>query len=126
MIETIISGIYDAVVVNAEPTIIVRDANDILITYYAFDNIAELMAAGEPLSSNVVYGLKNEVVVNYKRTQVNTGGSQNWAFIEDETGVLALDLGSSNIDAVAGDKIKGLKGVYDDGIRYGFDQFLYR
>ena len=121
--NVIISGIYDAVVVNAEPTIIVRDANDILVTYYAFDNIAELMAAGEPLSSNVVYGLKNEVVVNYKRTQVNTGGSQTWAFIEDETGVLALDLGASNIDAVVGDKIKGLKGVYDDGIRYGFDQF---
>lgn len=121
--NVIISGIYDAVVVNAEPTIIVRDANDILVTYYAFDNIAELMAAGEPLSSNVVYGLKNEVVVNYKRTQVNTGGSQTWVFIEDETGVLALDLGASNIDAVVGDKIKGLKGVYDDGIRYGFDQF---
>lgn len=121
--NVIISGIYDAVVVNAEPTIIVRDANDILVTYYAFDNIAELMAAGEPLSSSVVYGLKNEVVVNYKRTQVNTGGSQTWAFIEDETGVLALDLGASNIDAVVGDKIKGLKGVYDDGIRYGFDQF---
>ena len=121
--NVIISGIYDAVVVNAEPTIIVRDANDILVTYYAFDNIAELMAAGEPLSSNVVYGLKNEVVVNYKRTQVNTGGSQTWAFIEDETGVLALDLGASNIDVVVGDKIKGLKGVYDDGIRYGFDQY---
>lgn len=122
--NVILSGVYDArVIYTDEPTIIVRDANDILVTYYAFDNIAELMAAGEPLSSNVVYGLKNEVVVNYKRTQVNTGGSQTWAFIEDETGVLALDLGASNIDAVVGDKIKGLKGVYDDGIRYGFDQF---
>lgn len=122
--NVILSGVYDArVIYTDEPTIMVRDANDILVTYYAFDNIAELMAAGEPLSSNVVYGLKNEVVVNYKRTQVNTSGSQTWAFIEDETGVLALDLGASNIDAVVGDKIKGLKGVYDDGIRYGFDQF---
>ncbi len=119
----ILSGVYDAVVLNNQPTIIVRDANDILVTYYAFDNISDLMAAGEPLSSNVVYGLKNEVVINYKRTQVNSGVSQTWAFVEDETGVLACDLGSSNIDAVVGDKIKGLKGVYDDGVRYGFDQF---
>lgn len=120
----ILSGVYDArVIYTEEPTIIIREAKDILVTYYSYNTIAEIHAAGEPLSDGVVYGLNSEVVVNYKRTQVNSGVSQTWAFIEDETGVLALDLGSSNIDAVAGDKIKGLKGVYDDGIRYGFDQF---
>ena len=120
----ILSGVYDArVIYTEEPTIIIREDKDILVTYYSYNTIAEIHAAGEPLSDGVVYGLNSEVVVNYKRTQVNSGVSQTWAFIEDETGVLALDLGSSNIDAVAGDKIKGLKGVYDDGIRYGFDQF---
>lgn len=120
----LLSGIYDArVIYTEEPTIIVRDEKDILITYHSFKNIAELHAAGKPLSTEVIYNLENEVIVNYKRTQVNSGVSQTWAFIEDETGVVALDLGSSNIDAVAGDKIKGLKGVYNDGIRYGFDQY---
>ncbi|MEE1090348.1 MAG: DUF6383 domain-containing protein [Paludibacteraceae bacterium] len=118
----IISGVYDAAVVYAEPTIIVRDAKDILITYYEFNNIAELMAAGEPLSAGVIYGLKGEVIVNYKRTQVNSGVSQTWIFIEDETAALAVDLGAGEIDAVVGDKIKGLKGVYDDGLRYGSRQ----
>ena len=120
----LLSGIYDArVIYTEEPTIIVRDEKDILVTYHSFKNIAELHAAGKPLSTEVIYNLENEVIVNYKRTQVNSGVSQTWAFIEDETGVVALDLGSSNIDAVAGDKIKGLKGIYNDGIRYGFDQY---
>ena len=115
----ILSGVYDAAVINAQPTIIVRDADDILVTYYEYNTLVELMAAGEPLSSGVVYGLKGEVVVNYKRTQVNSGVANTWAFIEDETAALALDLGAGDIDAVVGDKIKGLKGVYDDGVRYG-------
>ena len=120
----LLSGIYDArVIYTEEPTIIIRNEKDILVTYHSFKNIAELHAAGKPLSTEVIYNLENEVIVNYKRTQVNSGVSQTWAFIEDETGVVALDLGSSNIDAVAGDKIKGLKGVYNDGIRYGFDQY---
>ena len=115
----LLSGIYDArVIYTEEPTIIIRNEKDILVTYHSFKNIAELHAAGKPLSTEVIYNLENEVIVNYKRTQVNSGVSQTWAFIEDETGVVALDLGSSNIDAVAGDKIKGLKGVYNDGIRY--------
>lgn len=119
----IISGVYDASVVYSKPTIIVRDEKDILVTYYAFNNIAELIAAGEPLSEKVVYGLNSEVIVNYKRTQVNSGVSNTWAFIEDETGALALDLGASNIDAVVGDKIKGLKGSFLDGYRYGTDLY---
>lgn len=114
-----ISGIYDAAVVYPEPTIIVRDADDILVTYYEFNTIRELIEAGEPLSSGVIYALKGEVTLNYKRAQVNSGVSQTWAFIEDETAALALDLGASDIDAVVGDKIKGLKGVFDDGVRYG-------
>ena len=117
--NVILSGVYDAAVINAQPTIIVRDADDILVTYYEYNTLAELMAAGEPLSSGVVYGLKGEVVVNYKRTQVNRGVSNTWVFIEDETAALALDLGAGDIDAVVGDKIKGLKGVFDDGVRYG-------
>ncbi len=120
----LLSGIYDAkVIYPEEPTIIIRTEKDILVTYYSFKNIAEIHTAGEPLSTEVIYNLESEAVVNYKRTQVNSGVSQTWAFIEDETGVVALDLGSSNIDAVAGDKIKGIKGVYKDGIRYGFDQY---
>lgn len=120
----ILSGIYDArVIYTDEPTILIRSEKDILVTYYSFNNIVELHQAGEPLSKQVIYSLENEVIVNYKRTQVNSGVAQTWAFIEDESGVVALDLGASNIDAVAGDRIKGLKGVYDDGIRYGFDQF---
>ena len=120
----LLSGIYDAkVIYPEEPTIIIRTEKDILVTYYSFKNIAEIHAAGEPLSTEVIYNLESEAVVNYKRTQVNSGVSQTWAFIEDETGVVALDLGSSNIDAVAGDKIKGIKGIYKDGIRYGFDQY---
>lgn len=120
----LLSGIYDArVIYTDEPTIIIRDAKDILVSYYSYNNIAELHAAGEPISEAVVYGLNNDVVVTYKRTQVNQGIAQTYAFIEDETGVLALDLASGNIDAVAGDKIRGLKGVYSDGIRYGFDRY---
>lgn len=120
----LLSGIYDArVIYTDEPTIIIRDAKDILVSYYSYNNIAELHAAGEPISDAVVYGLNNDVVVTYKRTQVNQGIAQTYAFIEDETGVLALDLASGNIDAVAGDKIRGLKGVYSDGIRYGFDRY---
>ena len=118
----IVSGVYDARVIYDEPTLIIRTADDILVTYYSYNTISEIIEAGEPLSTSVVYGLNSEVVVNYKLTQVNSGVSQTWAFIEDETGVLALDLGSSDIDAVVGDKIKGLKGSFDDGVRYGFDR----
>ena len=115
----ILSGVYDAAVINAQPTIIVRDADDILVTYYEFNTIRELIEAGEPLSSGVIYALKGEVTLNYKRTQVNSGVSNTWAFIEDETAALALSLGAGDIDAIVGDKIKGLKGVFDDGVRYG-------
>ena len=122
--NVILSGVYDARVVYADkPTIIVRSASDALVSYYEYNSIAEIIAAGEPVSSKVIYGLKGEVVVNYKRTQVNTGVSQTWAFIEDASGVIALDLGGGDIDAVVGDKIKGLKGTFVDGYRYGTDLY---
>ena len=122
--NVIISGVYDAkIIYEAEPTIIIRSVEDILVTYYSFNSIAELHEAGEPLSPKVIYGLNNDVIVTYKRTQVNTGGPATWVYIEDETGVLALDLGAGDIDAVVGDKIRGLKGSYRDGIRYGFDRY---
>jgi hypothetical protein len=122
--NVILSGVYDARVIYADrPTIIVRSESDALTSYYEYNSIAEIIAAGEPASSKVVYGLKNEVVVNYKRTQVNSGVSQTWAFIEDASGVIALDLGGGDIDAVVGDKIKGLKGTFFDGYRYGTDLY---
>ena len=91
--DVIISGVYDANVIYDEPTIIVRDESDIRQKYYEYATIEELHIAGEPLSKNIVYGLTGEVVVNYKRTQKNSGISQTWVFVEDETGVIALDLG---------------------------------
>lgn len=122
--NVILSGVYDArVIYTDKPTIIVRSESDVLTSYYEYNSIAEIIAAGEPLSSKVTYGLKSEVVVNYKRTQVNSGVSQTWAFIEDASGVIALDLGGGNIDAVVGDKIKGLKGTFFDGYRYGTDLY---
>lgn len=122
--NVILSGVYDArVIYTDKPTIIVRSESDVLTSYYEYNSIAEIIAAGEPASSKVIYGLKGEVVVNYKRTQVNTGVSQTWAFIEDASGVIALDLGGGDIDAVVGDKIKGLKGTFVDGYRYGTDLY---
>ena len=120
--NVIISGIYDANVIFDEPTIMICDSKDILKVYYEFDNIAEIHAAGEVLSSQIVYALKGEVVVNYKRTQKNSGVSQTWVFVEDETGVLALDFGNATFKHKVGDKIKGIKGAYDDGIRYGTER----
>ncbi len=120
--DVIISGVYDANVIYDEPTIIVRDESDIRQKYYEYATIEELHIAGEPLSKNIVYGLTGEVVVNYKRTQKNSGISQTWVFVEDETGVIALDLGEKTFSPKAGDKIKGLKGTYDDGVRYDYDR----
>ncbi len=121
--EVIIAGVYDASVLNEEPTIMVRNAKDILKPYYEFNTLAEVYEAGEPLSGEVVYALKGEVVVNYKRTQKNSGVDQSWVFVEDETGVMALDFGSASVTSIkVGDKIKGIKGSYSDGIRYGLEQ----
>lgn len=115
----IIGGVYDACVIHSEPTIVIRDVKDILATYYEYNNIAEIIEAGEPYSPGLVYGLKNEVVVNYKRTQTNSGVKNTWMFVEDETGVMAIDLGSNTTKAKVGDKIKGLKGIYNDGVNLG-------
>ncbi|MBO5728384.1 MAG: hypothetical protein J6R43_00935 [Paludibacteraceae bacterium] len=122
--NVILSGVYDACVIYPDaPTIIVRNANDVLMSSKEYDNIAQLINAGEPLSSEVVYGLKNEVIVNYKRTQKNSGTSQTWVFVEDESGVLALDFGEANVTLKVGDKVKGLKGIFRDGYRYGTDLY---
>ncbi len=120
----ILSGVYDACVLYPEkPTIIVRNANDVLRDSYSYENIAELIDAGEPLSANVVYELSGEVIVNYKRTQVNEGVSQTWMFIEDESGVLAVDLGVDKVDVKVGDKIRGVKGTFSAGYRYGTELY---
>ena len=117
--NVIISGVYDASVVYSQPTIIIRNQDDILTLHQTFNSIAELIAQGEPLSADITYQLKNPVIVNYKRTQVNSGVSQTWIFVEDETGVLALDFGETKTNIAVGDSISNINGTFDDGIRYG-------
>jgi hypothetical protein len=117
--NVILSGVYDASVIYQQPTIIIRNHDDILTLHQTFNSIADLIAQGEPLSADITYQLKNPVIVNYKRTQVNSGVSQTWIFIEDETAALALDLGETKTDIAVGDSITNISGTFDDGIRYG-------
>ena len=107
----LLRGVYDAAVINEHPTLIVRDSEDFLKTYYSFDNIAEMLAVGQLSSSSIIYELKGEVVVNMKLSQQQ--GSSNWFFVEDETGVLAVNSSDKKFTEKRKDKIKGIKGVFE-------------
>lgn len=109
--DVLLRGVYDAAVINEQPTIIVRSSNDFLKSYYAFNNIGEMLEMGELSSSSIVYELKGEVVVNFKRSQQQ--GTLNWAFVEDETGVLAVNCSDKKFEQKKGDKIKGIKGFFE-------------
>ena len=107
----LLRAIYDAGVINQQPTLIVRNENDFLKTYYSFNNIGEMLAAGQLSSSSIVYELKGEAVVNMKLSQQK--GALNWAFIEDETGVLGINCSDQKFSASRKDKIKGIKGRFE-------------
>lgn len=109
--NVLLRGVYDAAVVNEQPTIIVRNASDFLKTYYSFNNIGEMLATGQLASSSIIYELKGEAVVNMKLSQQK--GALNWAFIEDETGVLGVNCSDQKFSASRKDKVKGIKGTFE-------------
>ena len=109
--EVLLRAVYDANVVNQQPTLIVRDKNDFLKTHYSFDNIGEMLVAGQMSSSSITYELKGEAIVNMKLSQQK--GALNWAFIEDETGVLGVNCSDKKFSASRKDKVKGIKGTFE-------------
>lgn len=109
--NVLLRGVYDAAVVNEQPTIIVRNASDFLKTYYSFNSIGEMLATGQLASSSIIYELKGEAVVNMKLSQQK--GALNWAFIEDETGVLGVNCSDQKFSAKIKDKVKGIKGTFE-------------
>lgn len=109
--NVLLRAIYDAKVVTEQPTLIMCNANDFLKTYYSFNNIAEILEAGQMQSSSIVYELTGEVIVNFKRSQQQ--GSLNWAFVEDETGVLGVNCSDKKFSAAKGDRVKGIKGTFE-------------
>ena len=108
--NVLLRGVYDAKVIYEQPTLIIRGASDFVQDHYEFANIAEMIAFGQMPSSLVEYELKGEVVVNFKRSQ--NKGAINWAFVEDETGVLAINCMNTKFLYSSGDKIKGIKGIF--------------
>ena len=108
--SVLLRGVYDASVVNEQPTLIIRNAADFVQTYYEFATIADMVDFGEMPSSLIEYELTGEVVVNYKRSQ--NKGTINWAFVEDETGVLAINCLNTKFSYSSGDRVKGIKGVF--------------
>ena len=60
---------------------------------------------------SIIYELKGEAVVNMKLSQQK--GALNWAFIEDETGVLGVNCSDQKFSASRKDKVKGIKGTFE-------------
>lgn len=109
--SVLLRGVYDASVVYEQPTLIVRNATDFVQTYYEFATIADMIAFGEMPSSLIEYELTGEVVVNFKRSQQQ--GVLNWAFVEDETGVLGINCSDTKFSGAKGDKVRGIKGTFE-------------
>ena len=83
---------------------------------YRFDNIAEMIAFGEPISSVVNYNFINPVTVTGIETISAVGDedqTQNVVFVADETGSLML---KGVISAKVGDAITSVSGYYSDAI----------
>lgn len=83
---------------------------------YSFDNIAEMIAFGEPISSVVNYNFINPVTVTGIETISAVGDedqTQNVVFVADETGSLML---KGVISAKVGDAITSVSGYYSDAI----------
>ena len=83
---------------------------------YSFNNIAEMVAFGAPISSVVNYKFNNPVTITGIETIKAVGDedqSQNVVFVADATGSLML---KGDVSAKVGDAITSVSGYYSEAI----------
>ena len=114
-----VQGVLDVAATYPESplTLILRSPSDFLESNVEFEDIASLIAAGEPAGSSVTYALKNPVLVTYMFTK---GGGDNanatyFFMVQDNTAGIVVSLGTTAMANIKeGDYITGLCGVFSN------------
>ena len=114
-----VQGVLDVAATYPESplTLILRSPSDFLESNVEFEDIASLIAAGEPAGSSVTYALKNPVLVTYMFTK---GGGDNavatyFFMVQDNTAGIVVSLGTTGMTNIKeGDYITGLRGVFSN------------
>ncbi|MBO5728973.1 MAG: T9SS type A sorting domain-containing protein [Paludibacteraceae bacterium] len=107
-----IIGIVDAGLINqGKTTLIARSEQDVLATSYAFDNIADMKAQGEPLATGITYSLRNNVLVTHIHSWRVEELTIYGLFVQDHTAGLYIET-QTKPNVAAGDSIKGIVGSY--------------
>lgn len=107
-----ISGVFDVARLGDVPSLVIRGTMDFLASEYAFDDIASLLAFGEPAAEGIKYVLSNPVQVTYKYVHTEYGVGYHSMFVKDNSGALYITLPEKN-DFEIGDYVSGIRGTLD-------------
>ena len=113
-----VQGVLDIAATYPENpiTLVLRSEADFLESNVEFDNLAALIAAGEPAGSSMTYEVKNPVLVTYK---FEKGGGDSYTtyffMVQDNTAGIVVSLSTTDMtDIKVGDYITGLRGVLNN------------
>ncbi len=118
--EVVICGLFK--VFADQPKLVIRSAKDILVDNLVFESIGDMIEAGKPLSTSIVYEISNPVLVTYKYFKANTEGDQNnnmcALYLQDKTGSILYKTSVAVEGVNPGDSIVGIKGtfIYEDNV----------
>ena len=110
-----VQGVLDIAATYPENkmTLIMRSEKDFLEPIIEFETIADVIAAGASVASDIEYKLKNEVLVTYKFVKTQ-GVPIYFVVVQDKTAGIVLSLGEQDmVNLAVGDSIGNILGVYD-------------